>query len=338
MLQKTQMNATLIQLTPTISMNLINGILAASLGSNTTIVGTSVISTELWHHFSLVYDATQLIATISIDGSVEATQSSVKLDSSENNINSTIQIGAGFQGYIDQLSISLKAKSQADIIWDGTTAGYYPLDTLWLLDKGPNGLNATASGVIPIYGWRYNALNFNMSNAYYQTDAFTPLGTPQQAFTIAVWLRSETQPGVFLTVANPYTCLLVLGLQSISNTLVAYLPNATATGAGVNIIGPLMPLNAWTNVVFTWSTQNRANLYTSSYLQGSSADASTLNNVRGGNNSLPMTITLGTYSGSANCQGIQGVNMSQQFMGSLDEVYIFAREFQQVDLIIITQS
>jgi hypothetical protein len=50
-----------------------------------------------------------------------------------------------------------------------------------------------------------------------------------------------------------------------------------------------------------------------------------------------MTVTLGTYSGAANCQGIQGVNASQQFMGSLDEVFVFARELGSADLKILTQ-
>jgi hypothetical protein len=332
MLQKTQLNAILVQLTPTITFNLTNGILTASLGLNTIIAGTSIISTDHWHHLSFVYNAIQQTATISIDGSIEVTVSSIKPNLSSSNINSTIVIGAGFQGCIDQLSISLKAKPQAEILWDATTAAYYRLDVLWLLVSGPNGLNATAANVIPIYGWQYNALNFNLTGAYYQANYFTALGTPYQAFSISLWVRAETQPGVFLTISNPYTCLLVLGLQNNNNYLVAYLPNAKATGADVNIIGPQMPSHAWVNVVFTWSTQNRANLYTSSYLQGSNADASTLNNARGGNNSLPMTVTLGTYSGSANCQGIQGVNISQQFMGSLDEVYVFARELQVGDI------
>jgi len=279
-----------------------------------------------------LYNAIQQTATISIDGTVEATISSIKPDISSSNTNSTIVIGAGFQGCIDQLSISLKAKPQAEILWDATAAAYYRLDVLYLLDSGPNGLNATATNVIPIFGWRYNALNFNRTGAYYQANSFTALGTPNQAFSVSLWVRAETQPGVFLTVSNPYTCLLVLGLQNNNNYLVAYLPNATATGASVNIIGPQIPLNAWVNVVFTWSTANRANLYTSSYLQGSNSDASTLNNARGGNNSLPMTVTLGTYSGSANCQGIEGVDISQQFMGSLDEVYVFARELQVTDM------
>ncbi|CAF1484087.1 unnamed protein product, partial [Rotaria sp. Silwood1] len=46
----------------------------------------------------------------------------------------------------------------------------------------------------------------------------------------------------------------------------------------------------------------------------------------------PMTITLGTYNGAANCEGIEGIPISQTFMGSLDEMFVFARELQDSDL------
>ncbi|CAF4894569.1 unnamed protein product [Rotaria sp. Silwood1] len=317
MLRNTQMNAILIQLTPYISLNLVNGVLVASLGPNITLAGTSVISTNQWHHFSFVCDPTQQTTTIYIDGAMEVTGSSIKSEISSNDSNSTIIIGSGFTGYIDQLSISLKAKSHQAVSWDATVVAYYPVDLSWLLDKGPNGINATASNVIPIYGWRYNALNFKKSGASYEANGFTVLGTPYHAFSIALWVRAEAQSGVFLTVANPYTCLLVLGFQNDSNTLVAYLPNATASGRSVNIIGPQMPSNAWVHVAFTWSAENRAKLYTSSYLQGTSGEASLLNNARGDQNSSPMTITLGTYNGAANCDGIEGIPISQTFTGSI---------------------
>jgi hypothetical protein len=332
LLQRTQLNATLIQLAPSVTFNLINGILCASLGSNISLIGTAVLSTDLWHQFSFVYDSTQQIATISIDGSIEATEPSIIPYTIFNNNNGSVIIGAGFYGYIDQLSILLKAKSQAVILWDATVAGYYPLDQSWLLDKGPNGLNATASNTILINGWHFGALNFNTTGATYQASGFTALGTAMHAFSIALWVRSETQAGIFLTVANSYTCLLVLGIQNTTNRVVAYLPNATAAGNGVNIVGPLLPSNAWVNVAFTWSSQNLARLYTSAFLQGSDGSANTLNNARGGNNSSPMTVTLGQYSGTANCQGIVGVDGSHQFMGSLDEVYVYARELQQTEI------
>jgi len=336
MLSKTQLYAILVQLTPTITMNLTNGVLSLSLGSNIIIPGTLPISTDQWHHFGFVYDAIQQIARIYIDGTIDATRTSVKPEIVSDNDNSSVIVGAGFYGYIDQLSIKLQAKTSAAISWDATTAAYYPLDVLYTLDKGPNGINATASNIIPIYGWLYNALNFNVSDSYFQASGFTALGKPGRAFTIALWVRTEGQSGIFLTVANSYTCLLVLGLQNDtttdSNRIIAYLPNATASGDGVSMFGPKMP-SVWVHVAFTWSFGNRAQLYTSAYSVGSNGnEASTLNNARGGNNSSPITVTLGHYNGTANCQGFEGIDSSEHFVGSLDELYIFGRELQQSEI------
>ncbi len=40
-------------------------------------------------------------------------------------------------------------------------------------------------------------------------------------------------------------------------------------------------------------------------------------------NRSPMTVTLSDYDGIANCQGIEGINLSEKFIGSLDELYVF---------------
>lgn len=337
MLYKTQLNAILIQLTPSITFNISNGILMVSLGVNQIIPGHQTISTEQWHHLSFVYNAIEKTGTISIDGDVEITNSSITPDILPNSINSTIIVGAGYSGCIDQLSITLKAKSQSVIQWDATTAGYYRMDMSWLQDSGPNGINATANSVQSVYAWRYNGLNFNESNAYFQVDGFTALGAPFHPFSISLWVRAETQPGVLLTVYNPSTCLLVLGLRN-DNKLVAYLPNATAAGTSATIVGPEMDPFHWINVVFTWSYQSGAKLYTSTYIQGSNTDTKSLTNTRGGNNSLPMSITLGKYNGGVNCGNIQGINASQQFMGSMDEFFVFAREIGTADMTVLTQT
>jgi len=290
-----------------------------------------VISTDQWHHFAFLYDATQQTASIYIDGTVEATRKSVIPEVVYHKANSLVIVGAGFQGYIDQLSIILKAKSPAAILWDATTAAYYSLDILYLLDKGPNGMNATASNILLIYGWLYNALNFNLSGSNYQASGFIVLGTPRGSFSIALWVRAEARTGIFFTVANPYTCLLVLSLQNNTNRLIAYLPNAIASGNDVNSFGPIMPF-VWAHVAFTWSFENQARLYASVYFQNGDSGATTLNNARGDKNSSPMTITLGYYNGIANCQGIDEIDSSQEFRGSLDEVYIFGRELEQSEI------
>jgi hypothetical protein len=197
LLTKTRMYAILVQLTPTITMNFTNGILSLSLRSNIIIRDTSVISTDQSYHFCFVYDATKQAARIFIDGSVEVIRDSVKIDIVKSIKNSSIIVGAGFQAYIDQLSIVLKAKTPAEILWDATNDGYYPFDDLYYLDKDPNGINETASNILPIYGWHYNALNFNLSNSCYRAGEFTVLGTPRKFFSIALWFRDEGQRGVF---------------------------------------------------------------------------------------------------------------------------------------------
>lgn len=45
-----------------------------------------------------------------------------------------------------------------------------------------------------------------------------------------------------------------------------------------------------------------------------------------------MTVTLDKYSGKANCHGNEGLDSSEEFKGSIDEFYLFAREIQQSEI------
>lgn len=338
LLQKTQLNATLVQLTSNITMNLVNGVLIMLLGSNVHITGTQIVSTGGWHHLSFVYNATLEIATIYIDGNIEATETSIKLDIISNKNDSLIIVGAGFQGYIEQLSISLKAKSHGVILWDATTAGYYPLDIKgsWLLDKGPNGVNAIESHIQSSdIGWLNSSLHLNAPGAYYQIYGFSPREKPTRSFSFALWIRAETRPGIFLTITNPYRCVLAMGLRDKDNSIVVYIPNSTTNGENVNILGIPMPVDRWAHVAFTWDIDNRANLYQSAFRQDilETSNFVVKFNTGVGNSSLPiMTITLGKYNGPMSCQGIDGINILQEFRGSLDELYVFTRQLTQPEI------
>jgi hypothetical protein len=339
LLQSTQLNATLIQLTPSVTFNLINGVLNMLFGSNTIIAGIQTISSGGWHHLSFVYDSTQQIATISIDGIIEGTRSSITPNIvSNNNNNSLVIIGAEFYGSIDQLSVLLKAKSQAVILWDATVSGYFPLDIagLWLFDKGPNGVNATAQGIqSALDGWLNTSLRLNASDAYFQMGPFSPREKPTRSFSLALWVRAETQSGIFLTITNPYGCVLAMGLRDSDNSVVVYIPNSTITGQSVNILGIPMPKYAWAHVAFTWDIDQKANLYQSAYVQDVLENSHTVGKFNTGVNTanLPlMTITLGKYNGPISYQGIDGINTSNQYRGSLDELYIFARQLTQPEV------
>ena len=284
---------------------------------------------QQWSHFAIVYTLSSSIR-IFINGN-PAGGSDYILDAGSNNSNITMSLGSGFEGVIDQLSITLEAKTSERILWDATVLAYYPLDgdqNSRLLDYGPSGRNASSAGTQSVAGPLGNGLSFVVSGAYYQANGFVVLNLVRRAFSVALWVRLQNDPGVFLTIANSASCLLVLGIRSSDNRTVAYLPNATNTNTSVNLIGSAMTSNRWTHIAFTWSQQNQAQLYQNGAFEGRNNQAIKLNNGQG----EPMTVTLGRYRGSSNCSGADGIDMNKQFSGSMDEFYIFSRELGQDEI------
>ena len=287
-----------------------------------------------WHHVAFVYDVNNLRATIYFDGKASASIIDDTLPIPMNNM--SMYIGSGFIGIIDQLSITLRIKSDENIFWDANVAAYYPFDTKnnWLLDHGPNGLNATSKGIQLVSSQLGEALKFNSSGAFYSTTGFMALGIQNHSFTVALWIRIETTPGPFLTVASSKSCLIIFGLRNTDNRLIVFLPNSTATGENVNIIGPILPLNQWIHVAFTWSNTNHAQLYTSISSSIQNHMVTILNNQLG----LPMSVTLGQYHDGTSCQNGSDLDDSKEFIGSLDEVYIYSTELTSQNIQQLIQS
>ncbi len=324
------MDANIVQFSSGMSMNITMDRLEFNLNQNYIVSSISTISTNVWHHVAVVYNSINQYINVYIDGQ-SVGQLGYLLGTNSENENITMIIGYGFQGFIDQLSISLEAKTDDQILWDATVGGYYPFDgdnNGWLLDYGPNCVNATSAGTQSVSGQVRDALSFVTSGAYYQVTGFTALNIAYHAFTVALWVQPGNQSGIFLTIANSISCLLVLGIRNNDNSIVAYLPNSTNTSIGVNIIGSSMTNNQWVNIAFTWSNQNQAQLYQQTALQGRNTNAIKLNNGYGD----PMTITLGMYRGQADCTSGNGLDTMKQFSGSLDEFYIFSRELQQNEI------
>ncbi len=244
------------------------------------------------------------------------------------NENTTMTIGSGYNGAIDQLLILLEAKPSQKILWDATVAAFYPFEgqtNSIPLDLGPHSLNGTVAGIQSVPGRVRNAVSFNASGGYVQASGFTVLNIAQHGFTIVLWIRPSIKPGIFLTIANSVSCLLVLGLRNSDYHLVTYLPNSTNTNTGTNLIGSELLIYRWTHIAFTWSNDNQAQLYQDTIWQSSNHNATKLNNGYGN----PMTITLGMYHDNVNCAGGDGLESIKQFTGSLDEFYVFSRELKQ---------
>jgi len=134
------MDANLVQFSSGMSMNITMNYLDFNLNENYIVSSISTISTNVWHHVAVVYNLINQYINIYIDEQ-SVGQLGYLSGTNSGNDNITMIIVYGFQGVIDQLSISLKAKADNQIRWDATVGGYYPFDgnnNGWLLDYRPN--------------------------------------------------------------------------------------------------------------------------------------------------------------------------------------------------------
>ncbi|CAF1087335.1 unnamed protein product [Adineta steineri] len=69
---------------------------------------------------------------------------------------------------IDQVSLTMAAKSAGDILNDATLASWHSFDSGTTYDSGPNKLHGTAINVTLVPGKVGQGLNFNLDSSYYQ--------------------------------------------------------------------------------------------------------------------------------------------------------------------------
>ena len=327
LVQNYSMNASLVSFSSGVAMNIKEGLLDFVLSEYGRFAARTTLMLNQWHHVAFVYNKTRPAASIYLDGKLDG-QLAYLSPINTNSRNTTMIIGSLFEGIIDQLSIGLVVKTENQIQWDAAVTAYFPLEGEnygWLLDYGPNVLNASSGGTRPTPGLVRGALNFTAYGAFFQTPGITPLAFPGQPFTVAFWIHLNTASGVILTIANSVSCLLVLGIRSVDQRLVAYLPNSNSSVLGINLIGSKILSNQWTHVAFTWSKENLAQLYQGAALDVRNAEVTKVNQ----NDGEPMLVTVGMYRGKADCSGTDGFNMTQHFLGSLDEFYIFNQELTQ---------
>lgn len=324
-------NASFVNLSPGIRFDINTNVLECNINENITTRSRMPMVINQWYHVALVIDKTDLTVDLYLNSLLVA-QSAYSSMINLTNDNVTVTIGYGFQGMIDQLSISTEAKTNDRIVWDASVLGYFPFDgvgTGYLFDYGPNGENATGSSTKIGKGIVRDAVYFNDSSSYFKVPGLTILDMRYTQFSAALWIRPDNHSGVFLTIGTSSVCLLVLGIRSDDNCIFAYLPNttnATATNS-ISIVGASMTMNSWVHIVFTWSMENKAQLYKGTAFQGR-GDIFKLNN----GYQEPMTVSLGSNHNQTGCVVDVGFNITEPFMGAMDEFYIFSRELQQADI------
>ncbi|CAF3941742.1 unnamed protein product, partial [Rotaria sordida] len=146
--------------------------------------GATTISLNQWIHIAFVFDATRKQQTIYLKGvqDGQASASSALLMTSGNfTIGTNEQVNVPnnyYQGYIDHLSVSRRAKSSCEILEIATLAAHFEFDSASsYTDSGPNAVATTYSTTSIISGYKNEAISFSgSSTSYFQAWGFTSLG------------------------------------------------------------------------------------------------------------------------------------------------------------------
>ncbi|CAF1326008.1 unnamed protein product [Rotaria sordida] len=189
-------------------------------------------------------------------------------------IGATFELGSAtaFNGYIDNVRYESRAKNSTEIQNDATLQVYYSFDSSSLTDGGPNGINGTAySGSLSTTTGRVNqAIQFN-SGPYisYSYHSFYFLGVSGQSYTMALWAKPtgsyRSQTLVFVGIGGSW-CVHFLVCTSSGQL------NAVGWMGSSNVIanGPILTLNTWTHIGYTYSSTNGIRLYINGNLYSSS--------------------------------------------------------------------
>ena len=232
-----------------------------------------------------------------------------------------------WNGILDQLTISSRAKTAFEILNDASLIIHLPFDTTFN-DIGPNSLSVTYNlqgnnGLSWVTGRVNQALNLNASISYVESCGILPLGL-NQAYSMAMWVNPSFQGGTLLHIASASGgsgawCLPMIGFNSNGSVVVQ-----AWNGAVVSVVGSILPINAWTHIVKTWSPTNGLQLYINGGLFSSAVISSF------SSSNLRMCVLLATSGLGTNCQTSQIVTGS--YSGAIDEVYVYSRELTAAEV------
>jgi hypothetical protein len=299
---------------------------------NDDINGLTSIAINQWYHAAFVYDYDLRQQLIYLNGVLEnitiVFPSSPHLylgQSGDLSIGKILPFTDPFIGYIDQVSITYRAKTTKEILDDASLVAYYSFDCESTLDSGPNLLHGSASGHRFITGRINDAIQFNSTTAYFQAFSFTALGTSNQSFSISLWIKPTNVIGTLVHLSAASTgngwCASVLGFNTLANI--------TARIPGTDVYGPIPSLNVWTHITHTFSVINGIRLYINGTLYASSGS----NLSRNGPN-VPLYLTLANQlMGAGSCNS--GNISSTQYAGAIDELHVYSREITASEVYIL---
>ncbi|CAM4753814.1 unnamed protein product [Rotaria magnacalcarata] len=290
------------------------------------VAGVTTLTMNAWSHVACVYDSTTQIQQVWLNGVLDGSRSASPYQGlyGATTIGATFSSGvvAGFNGYIDQVRFESRAKNGTELLNDATLYVYYSFDGGSLVDNGLNGINGTASGsVVSTTGRLNGAVQFSSSSyIYYTYPPFYFLGISNQAFSISLWANptgSYRASTLVFVQQLPGWCV-----HFIVMTSTGYITAHLWDGGDVAINGPILPLNTWTHIGYTYSYSDGLQLYINGVIYSSTGSFTYTAS------GVPMYMLLGNDGGGTSCSPGYG----GPFTGALDEFYLYTREITASDV------
>ncbi|CAF4118371.1 unnamed protein product [Rotaria sordida] len=178
--------------------------------------GSTIISTTYWYHIAFVYNYETRQQILYLNGIQDAIKSNAQPYQGQNG---SIHIGSAqaysttnfFNGYIDNVALTTRAKSSTEILCDASLMAYYSFDfPNPTVDNGPNGLDGTSSSIATAAGRVNEAMRFlRASSSYFRVYGIYQISygvTNGKPFSIALWINPalNQQYGNYLDVWDNY--------------------------------------------------------------------------------------------------------------------------------------
>ncbi|CAF1036511.1 unnamed protein product [Adineta steineri] len=222
----------------------------------------------------------------------------------------------------------MRSKTATEILGDATLTTWHSFDSTPYSDTGPLGLNAKAVNVTSVSGRVNQAISFTSNSSYYQINGFVLLGISNSSFSISLWVNPTTRNGSTLVHLSTTTtgqgwCVDLMGFSSTGQIIVTGWSTTY-----LQVVGPILPTNIWTNVISTYSTTNGVRLYVNGTLIGTTGPmnylASQLVNI------LTLANPLQGVNGGGGCTSLSIV--PSIYLGYLDEFRVYSRELNGTDI------
>ncbi|CAF4041475.1 unnamed protein product, partial [Adineta steineri] len=297
------------------------------------VLSVTALSTNTWYHIALVYDYPSRIQIIYINGVQDISRS---LAGPYLGTSGSLHIGLyydgtsynRFDGYIDQVSLTMEAKSAHDILNDATLASWHSFDCEITYDSGPNKLQGKAVDVTLAPGKENQGLNFSLSSSYYQISGYVLLGIGNSSFSMSLWVQRTSTGGGTLVHYSVRTdgqgwCTVPIGFSSDGYII------ANVHTPDTQITGPVLSINTWTHIATTYSQTHGLTLYVNGVSVGNT-DAQPYDVPN-----TPVILTLGNSlsGGGCNSQAIA----PGPFSGYLDEFRVYSRELSATEVYALTK-